>query len=764
MICCLNPNCDRPMNKEYHSNCQNCGTRLKSSLRNHYQIVEPLGRGGFSKTYLAKDTDKLNEICVVKQLAFNSTQTKAIVKAKELFFLEAQQLQRLGEHPQIPHLLAYFEEEGYLYLVQQYIEGRNLAERLKLAGVYNEFEIRKFLLDILPVFQYIHERGAIHRDIKPSNIIYSVREDKYFPIDFGISKVISASDKKTRGTAIGSQGYAAPEQCEGQAVPASDLYSLGVSCFSLLSGISPYDLWRDCHYGWVENWQELIKISLSSQLASVLDRLLQKDVNKRYQKAEEVLLDLQNWQELIKMTLNPQLASVLERLLDKDINKIEPTVEAITEEIELPIIGSEKDRSLIVELDSQEHMFSQLDDAKQETDSVEGNNIDLNSQKSELKQQKELPAFAFANAKEKSQNRPQKINKLQIALFITFGVSLLFVLQYSFNRNSSLRRQGPISQPEVDKPHDRGNEIKFGQIEEVPIVGLFSYGGSTTWASIRAKIEPEIEQNWPDYQLLYLDPIVGNPGSRVAINMLIDDRLSFALSSRPLQDEEYQKARSHGFNLEQIPVAIDAIAVAVNPSLPVSGLTLAQLSDIYTGRITNWQEVGGPNLPIVPYTRNLKEAGTVEFFVKNVLEDREFGENVVITNSTTETIRKVAANPGGIYYASASQIVSQCKVKAIAIGHRKDRLVSPYLQPVLPASKCNASNHNKLNKQAVIKGEYPIIHRLFVILRKDGQEDEKAARAYVKILTSDRGQKIIEEAGFIGIYEGHERNSRDSSK
>jgi serine/threonine protein kinase len=144
--------------------------------------------GGFGRTYLAEDSQKLNEICVIKQLAPKQSGTYALKKATELFIEEAKRLQDLGEHPQIPTLFAYFEDNGFLYLVQQFIKGDNLLDELAQKGKYKETQIRELLLDLLPSLKFIHERNIIHRDIKPQNIMRRASDGKLVLIDFGASK------------------------------------------------------------------------------------------------------------------------------------------------------------------------------------------------------------------------------------------------------------------------------------------------------------------------------------------------------------------------------------------------------------------------------------------------------------------------------------------------------------------------------------------------------------------------------------------------
>jgi phosphate transport system substrate-binding protein len=232
--------------------------------------------------------------------------------------------------------------------------------------------------------------------------------------------------------------------------------------------------------------------------------------------------------------------------------------------------------------------------------------------------------------------------------------------------------------------------------------------------------------------------------------MLIDNQLAFSQSSRSVKAEENAEAQQKGFSLKEIPVAIDGIAIAVNHDLNIPGLTVAQLKDIYTGKITNWQQVGGPNLPIKVYSRNEETGGTVEFFVENVLNKEKFGANVNYVDTTTEAVRKVAANPGGIYYASAPEVVPQCIIKSIPLGRTSSQLVPPYQQPFVPPSQC-PSKRNQLNSQAFRSGDYAITRNLFVIIKQNGQADQQAGEAYANWLLTSQSQDLIEKAGFVRI-------------
>ncbi len=212
-------------------------------------------------------------------------------KAAELFQQEAKQLKHLGEHPQIPQWLGYLEQDGYQYLLQEFIEGKNLAQELWEKGAYSEEYIRQLLKDLLPVLEFIHSHKIIHRDIKPENIIRrrltSGTNGNLVLVDFGAAKLITGGMLPKTGTMIGSAAYTAPEQLMGKAVFASDIYSLGVTCIHLLTDISPFDLFDSQEGNWV--WRDYLKTPVSDELGNILDKMLQGATSRRYHSAAAVL-------------------------------------------------------------------------------------------------------------------------------------------------------------------------------------------------------------------------------------------------------------------------------------------------------------------------------------------------------------------------------------------------------------------------------------------------------------------------------------------
>src|SRR5919199_1023481 len=153
MSYCLTPNCPTPQNPQGTNFCLSCGSKLL--LKERYRAIKPIGQGGFGRTFLAVDEDKPSKPrCVIKQFYPQAQGTSTVQKAVELFTQEAMRLDELGRHPQIPELLAYFTQDDRQYLVQEFIDGLNLAQELEQKGAFNETQIRQLLNDLLPVLQF----------------------------------------------------------------------------------------------------------------------------------------------------------------------------------------------------------------------------------------------------------------------------------------------------------------------------------------------------------------------------------------------------------------------------------------------------------------------------------------------------------------------------------------------------------------------------------------------------------------------------------
>jgi phosphate transport system substrate-binding protein len=277
------------------------------------------------------------------------------------------------------------------------------------------------------------------------------------------------------------------------------------------------------------------------------------------------------------------------------------------------------------------------------------------------------------------------------------------------------------------------------EVQNVP-TGIFNYGGAILFAPLaKYGMNDAIAQAHPEFRLRYTEPINNNPGSGTGIGMLMNSQLSFSQSGRPLKEAEYIQARNRGFKLEQVPVALDGVAFFTHPSLNITGLSLDQVQNIFRGKVTNWEQVGGPNVPIVPVSLEPKLTSTIQVLFEG-LEGATLSSEAVIVRDYTAAIRTVSETPGAISYASAPSVMGQQTIHILALAKTDS---NQYVQV--------STKGNQINAEALRDGTYPFTRRLFVIIRRDGTLDEKAGVAYVNFLLSADGQKIIEKSGFVPI-------------
>jgi phosphate transport system substrate-binding protein len=345
-----------------------------------------------------------------------------------------------------------------------------------------------------------------------------------------------------------------------------------------------------------------------------------------------------------------------------------------------------------------------------------------------------------------------KQNSKQIPWQISAGIAFIVLLPLGWALLLLIRGIAQLNQAS-NIPSDRSVSGSFSEVRNVP-AGLFSYGGSASWASIRQRVDSVISSERPEFQLRYVQPSSGLAGSGQGIQMLLDDQLSFVQTSRPLLQSEYALAQQRDLALEQIPVAIDAIAFVVHPGLEVSGLTLKQLRQIYSGQVENWKQLGGPDLAIVPLSRPASTDGIDKFFAQDLMRGESFGSKVKFISTSTEALRQLIHSPGGIYYDSASNVVPQCNGKPLSIRREPDGLVSPYQEPYVPSVEC-PRRRNSLNLEAFQTGRYALTRYLYVVIknnrRKNNRTDEQAGKAYANFLLTSQGQSLIAKAGFVRI-------------
>ncbi|MDD1413585.1 YARHG domain-containing protein [Dolichospermum sp. ST_con] len=267
-------------------------------LNNRYRIIKTLGSGGFGETYLAEDTQMPSQRrCVIKQLKPIQHNTQIYQLVQERFQREAAILEELGSiSDQIPSLYAYFQFNDQFYLVQELIEGDTVTEKIQQHGILTENAVRKILLSLLLVLEYVHSKRIIHRDIKPDNIILRHHDGKPVLIDFGavresMGTVVNSQGNPTSSIVIGTPGFMPSEQASGRPVYSSDLYSLGLTAIYLLTGKIPQELLTEPNLGNIL-WRHFAPY-LSPNFADILDKAIAYHPKEHFTSAREMLEALQ---------------------------------------------------------------------------------------------------------------------------------------------------------------------------------------------------------------------------------------------------------------------------------------------------------------------------------------------------------------------------------------------------------------------------------------------------------------------------------------
>ncbi|MGQ9546421.1 MAG: PstS family phosphate ABC transporter substrate-binding protein [Dehalococcoidia bacterium] len=229
---------------------------------------------------------------------------------------------------------------------------------------------------------------------------------------------------------------------------------------------------------------------------------------------------------------------------------------------------------------------------------------------------------------------------------------------------------------------------------------------------------------------------VSGPGSGVGIAALIDGTTDICQSSRAIKQSEIDQAEARGVHPYEIQLASDGLSVVVHPSNPVSELTIAQLSAIYTNQITNWREVGGNDAPIVVLSRDTN-SGTHVFFKEHVVQmlglptqdtTLEYGSSVLFVPSTEEGVMEVAGNPNAIFYAGLGYVTDAVKLLAI-----KKTASDPGVLPSVPT---------------VLDGTYPISRPLFFYTNG---APAGTIKDFIDYCLSPKGQSKVTEVGYIPL-------------
>ncbi len=263
------------------------GTTLQSG---RYVIKQILGEGGMGAALLATDKRLDGKLVVIKELTSDSTDPLKYKEDERNFKQEVVTLAHL-DHPLIPSVTDNFEEGSRYFMVQEYVEGENLEERMdRLKQPMKEREVLVCASEVLDVLDYLSQQTPpiVHRDIKPANIIIGSKDRRAHLVDFGIARAdVARNARRKQTSALGTPGYAPPEQYQGNADPRSDLYALGATMHHLLTNRDPRD-YPPFMYPPVRT----LNPQLTPEVERVIARAVNNDIMQRYQSAAAMKHDV----------------------------------------------------------------------------------------------------------------------------------------------------------------------------------------------------------------------------------------------------------------------------------------------------------------------------------------------------------------------------------------------------------------------------------------------------------------------------------------
>ncbi|MEM7794300.1 MAG: substrate-binding domain-containing protein, partial [Cyanobacteria bacterium P01_C01_bin.118] len=428
--------------------------------------------------------------------------------------------------------------------------------------------------------------------------------------------------------------------------------------------------------------------------------LTQKDIYQLFRDYDYGWVN--NWQQHVDFPISQKLANVLDKLLQLDEQNRYLTADEVLKDLENHKRGEQAVGS--GPLTQRQAAFA----------------------KTSL--QKQTPRFS----------RPKL--KILLPLGVVGGLSaaLLFFLRFSEQSkiNVQINSQITVERSSLDPVES------FAQVAQVP-EGIFNYGGSTTWAPIHESVDVEIQTARPEFRLRYVEPEGVPPSSQAGLDMLVQGKVDFSLSSRLPSNELMEELKDKGINLRLVPVAENFDVAAVNRNLPVEQLTIDQLNAILEGKIRNWIQVGGPDLAITRFDRNVNQ----DFMdTRPNLES----DNIELFLTPAEAVGTAPDFPGGIYVHSAAMLVAQCEMKTLPIVNDAGETIVPYKEPLVPVEQCSIQK-NKVNLAELGSGKYPrqLSDKLYVVINENGGVEQQVGEAYANFLLSDEGQTLLEEVGYL---------------
>jgi phosphate transport system substrate-binding protein len=264
--------------------------------------------------------------------------------------------------------------------------------------------------------------------------------------------------------------------------------------------------------------------------------------------------------------------------------------------------------------------------------------------------------------------------------------------------------------------------MENGQTSDVDFSKLVEIKGSDTMVNLGQRWAEEFMDKYPEAALA-----VTGGGSGTGIAAIINGTADIAQASRKMKDEELAQAKANGFELKEFVTGRDGIAIAVHKDNPIEKLTMENLKDIFTGAVTNWNEVGGNDQPIVIMSRE-SNSGTYAFFKEFVLKDEEYDANALLMPSTQAIVEGLKQDANAIGYIGLAYLTDEVKG--------------------IPVAKDDSSEAFSSSLETINSGDYPVARPLFLYT---AGEPEGVIKLYMDFVMGAEGQAIVEDIGFIPV-------------
>ncbi|HEY0269255.1 MAG TPA: serine/threonine-protein kinase [Methyloradius sp.] len=269
---------------------------VEKPMLGRYQIEKELGKGAMGVVYLGKDP-KIGRVVAIKTMALaEEFEPDELEEVKERFFREAETAGRLN-HPNIVTMYDAGEEHDLAFIAMEFLKGKDLAPYTKPDNLLPLLKVMDIVAKTAEALDYAHTQNVVHRDIKPANIMYELETSSVKVTDFGIARITDSSKTKT-GMVLGTPSYMSPEQLAGKKVDGrSDLFSLGVMLYQMVTGQLPFkgDSMAALMYKIANEPHESVKTlnpELPQCLSDIIDKMLDKDMEKRYPRGAEIAADI----------------------------------------------------------------------------------------------------------------------------------------------------------------------------------------------------------------------------------------------------------------------------------------------------------------------------------------------------------------------------------------------------------------------------------------------------------------------------------------